>query len=149
MAFLLSRVQIPLPHQCMSKNVELSRATWLGGEQRPETDEPSEYLRCVGWRRQSICQVAMPQRAESRMVRCIYCNNEYRARGVAAHERTCRHRNSDHHADPRLANIVERIQNAGLVSNRTYGNHQEKPHLLICGSKFRSVLVSRGQADFN
>ena len=25
--------------------------------------------------------------------------------------------------------------------------HQEKPHLLICGNKFRSALVSRGQAD--
>ena len=27
--------------------------------------------------------------------------------------------------------------------------HQGKPHLLICGNKFRSALVSRGQADFD
>ena len=28
-------------------------------------------------------------------------------------------------------------------------DHQGKPHLLICGNKFRSALVSRRQADFD
>ena len=47
----------------------------------------------------------------------------------------------------------------GLSSNISYkfqvnpgsvgGRHQEKPQLLICGNKFGSASVSRGEADFD
>jgi hypothetical protein len=35
------------------------------------------------------------------------------------------------------------------VDNDFAIGHQEKPHLLICGNKCGSALVSIGQADFD
>ena len=36
-----------------------------------------------------------------------------------------------------------------IVADQETDWHQEKPHLLICRNKFKSALVSRGQADFD
>ena len=71
----------------------------------------------------------MPQRAESRMVQCTYCNEEYRARGIAGHERSCRNRNlldnaaAVQEADP-LNDLIERNDHAGsFVARLNYNNH--------------------------
>jgi hypothetical protein len=36
-----------------------------------------------------------------------------------------------------------------LILKTPQPQHQEKPHLLICGNKFGSALVSKEQANFD
>jgi hypothetical protein len=62
----------------------------------------------------------MAQQMASDIVQCRYCDKEYRARGIASHERSCRSRNlpgnntAMSQRDP-LNVIVERNQRAGSL----------------------------------
>jgi len=60
----------------------------------------------------------MAQRAVSDIVRCRYCDKEYRARGIVSHERSCRSLpriRPDHTESEEVNIIVQRNEHAGLL----------------------------------
>jgi len=92
----------------------------------------------------------MPQRAESRNVRCTYCNEEYRARGIAAHERTCRNWNfpdnpaAVQEADP-LNDLIERNDYAGsFVAHLNYSNDINESSIFYFANRGKRNSCSHG-----
>jgi len=59
----------------------------------------------------------MAQRAASDIVRCRYCDKEYRARGIVSHERSCRSPRirPDHTESEEVNIIVQRNERAGSL----------------------------------